>query len=155
MSQFNLDSCKIPKDGDTQILHKQGSIFDVYNPGLIKIEMRDCDTPEHVFQDYRAYLAGELSKDFAPDQLDNWIVQLCDTLCKDKSVAYMARFAQLVRKSAHEVGIAKSGSVSYTQRTATKSEQMVMQTLNFMNLEYLREYRVLNLLEARPNYRGS
>ena len=122
--------------------------------------MTDCETPECVFQDYRAYLAGELSKNFAPDQLDKWIVQLCNTLCKGKSIAYMARFAQLVRKTAHEISITKSGSVpltdppvSYTQRTGTKGEQMVMQALKFLNLEYLREFRVLNLLEARPNYR--
>jgi hypothetical protein len=76
--------------------------------------MADPDTPEILFQRHQGYLARELSKGFTNDQVESWIVQLCDTLCKDKSISFMVRFAQLIRKAAHEVGIAKLDSVNKT-----------------------------------------
>ena len=76
--------------------------------------MDDPDAPEILFQRHQGYLAKELSKGFTNDQVESWIVQLCDTLCQGKSITYMARFAQLIRKAAHEVGIAKLESVSKT-----------------------------------------
>ena len=109
--------------------------------------MTNFETPEGVFQHYRAYLARELSKDFTPDQLENWILQLCETLCQNRSLDFGIRLARLVRS-------ASTQALNYKdpQPMGTKGEQMVMQALKFLNLEYIREFRVLSLLDTRPNY---
>lgn len=109
--------------------------------------MTNFETPESLFQHYRPYLARELSKDVTPDQLENWILQLCQTLCQDRSLNFGVRFARLLRAASGQ-------ALNYKdpQPIGTKGEQMVMQALEFMNLEYIREFRVLSLLDVRPNY---
>src|SRR5258708_7555081 len=72
--------------------------------------MSNIQTPEALFEQYQAYIANELSKGFTKEQIEQWIVQVCNSLCKGKSVIFMARFAELIRNSVNEVIEAKSNS---------------------------------------------
>jgi hypothetical protein len=114
---------------------------------LSKNKMADSDTPEALFQEHKNYITQQLSKGFTNDQLERWIVQLCDTLCTGKSFSFMIRFGQLVRTTAKHISLCNTD-----QFVGSKGEQMIIQALEFMNLQYIREFRVLNLLKERPNY---
>lgn len=65
--------------------------------------MAHSSTPELLFIHHQAYIAKELSKGFTHEQVENWIVQLCDTACKGKSLTFMVRFAELLRNAIREV----------------------------------------------------
>ena len=72
--------------------------------------MSGVQTPQALFEQYQASIANELSKSFTREQSEQWIVQVCDSLCKGRSIIFMAQFAELLRNSINQVNQAKSGS---------------------------------------------
>jgi hypothetical protein len=74
--------------------------------------MSDVQTPQALFEQYQASIANELSKGFTKEQSEQWIIQVCNSLCKGRPIAFMAQFAGLLRNSIDQVSQAKSASNS-------------------------------------------